>query len=320
MQSSRISLGLRGLSVAAVTVLAFSGCEKLKTKLYPKDEAVVDQSWIRDSVFVAKGPRLLFRVVKKGGEDLMIPIAVLENSNLRALRMSKRGWTYLDIMAFREGKSLIPVMSGLAGPPTKISQGMWENAAAPLDSLRGCPNVIPLVKLPLPAGAELAVLNYTLPTGLKTLSPGEVDYALSGVPQLVAPTIGIGASQLARYTRNVRQILRKDGDPAVLAEYHDESEIRDTGAVAARRPRHLIVIMEKGVYGYRPGWVYHSTGALNDRPALRFLDSMDIDGDGKSELFFGVTVPDGGSYTLAFRQRNDSWFEMWRRPPVRCDA
>lgn len=311
---------IRILGAATVTVLALGGCEKVKSKLYPEVAPEVDQSWVRDSTMVAKGPPILFRVIKKDDRRLLIPIATLRNSKVSLLRMSKRGWNYLDIRAFAEGSVITPVQNGLAGAPVKVQQRMWENAAAPLDSIAGCPNMIPVIRAPMPAGLELAVINYELPKGLKTMSDAQMSEALSRIPNLVTPTLGIRPALLERYTRSVHQLLRKDGEPALIAEYHDDSESSDTTVVGKRRPRHIVIVMEKGMYGYRPGWVYSSTGAYSDRPALRFLDSFDIDGDGNSEMFFRVEVPTGWSYTLAFKQRNGVWEEIWRRRPLQCDV
>lgn len=310
----------RTLCAAAVTVLAASGCDKVKARLYPEAKAPVDEAWLRDSAFVAREPRILLRTVKVGNQELLMPIAVLANSNLRNLRMSKRGWIALDISAFGDGQTVIPVRNGLPGSPAPIRQRMWEKPGQPLDSIPLCPNMIPVIKAALPEGTSLAILNYKLPTNMKSLSADEIESALSVVPNLVAPTLGIKGAQLARYKRSVHQILRTDGPPAVLAEYHDDGPQSDTGTVASRRPRHLTVVLEKGVYGYRASWNYATTGSESDRPILRYIDSMDVDGDGRSELFFGVTIPDGTSYTIVFRQKHDSWVEMWRRPPVRCDV
>ncbi len=314
-----VRLSVKSLCAGAVTVLAISGCEKVKSRLYPSEEGAVDQVWVRDSALVAQGPRLLFRTIRKGDENLAIPIAVLSKSGIRTLRMSKRGWNYLDIVGLNAGQPLTPIVDGATGTPAKIRQRMWENASMPIDSLQGCPNMIPVVRVPLPTGTQLAVMNYASPTGLKTLSAGEMEEAASSIPQLVAPTVGVRAEQLARFTRRLHPVLRVDEPPAVLAEYHDERTDTDTSAVATRRPRHLLIVMEKGVYGYRPGWVYHTAGRTTDRPPLRFVESMDADGDGQAELFFEIDTP-VGPYLFAFRKRLDSWTEMWKRPPVRCDV
>ena len=299
--------------------LALGGCEKIKTKLYPPDVAVIDQVWVRDSTTVAKGPAILFRTFRKGDTRLLIPIGTMQNSNITMLRMSKRGWNYLDIAALGTG-SVTPIHDGQPAGAVKISQRMWENAATPLDSMDRCPNMIPHILAPMPSGSQLAVMNYPLPSGLKTMTEAQTSEALSKIPQLVTPTIGVRPAQLARYTRTVRQVLRKDAEPALLVEYHDDAVDSDTSTLGLRRPRHIVIVMEKGMYGYRPGWVYSTTGTTSDRPALRFLDSFDVDGDGKSELFFGVDVPNGWSYTLGFKAENGSWTEFWRRNSARCDV
>ena len=164
------------------------------------------------------------------------------------------------------------------------------------------------------------VANYKVPTGMKLLSPGELQDAIRDVPLLVMPTVQISGAQIGQYVRTVRQIPRAGADPAVLLEYHDESVLTDTGVVAQRRPKHVVIVLEKGVYGYRPSWVYKTTGKVNDLPILRLLDIMDADMDGRAEIFFYVNVSKSDSFVLAFHEGNDTWTEVWRRSPARCDG
>ncbi|MDQ6613136.1 MAG: hypothetical protein M3Y64_11930, partial [Gemmatimonadota bacterium] len=86
------------------------------------------------------------------------------------------------------------------------------------------------------------------------------------------------------------------------------------------RPRHLIVILDKGVYGYRSSWVYKTTGMSKDLAVLQYLDAVDTNADGIPELFFSIDFKGGNTMTLMYRQWNDTWRQTWRRGMVRCDA
>lgn len=305
--------------------LLLGGCQgirdKINNKLYNADPPD-DGGWRRDSTLIANKPAVLYRVVRKKSDEFIFPIGVLGKGAPRTLHLSKRGWAMFDIEMLHEGREVTPVQNGVGASPVKMRQGMWENASAPLDTVPAnvCSSLAAIGKVSLPPGTDIVVSNFKFPTGIKLLSEGELLNAVGEVSTLVTPTLGIKPSVLAGYTRLVRQIPRAGTDPAVLVEYDDFREVSDTSAIARRLPRHIVIVLEKGVYTYRPSWIYSTTGSENDRPILRFLEAMDVDGDGKSEVLYGVDVPGGASFTVVFRQYNDTWKEFWRRSPQRCDG
>ena len=311
--------------LAAVAPLMLGGCkgvrDKVSEKLY-STQAPDDGGWGRDSALIAKAPPVLYRVIRKKSDEYLFPIGLLTKGAPRVLHLSKRGWATFDIQMLYEGKTVTPVQNGAALSPVRMRQGMWENASAPLDTVPAtvCNSPVAIGRVSLPAGTDIVVSNYTLPTGMKTLSESELLAAVNHVRTLVTPGLGITPTVLANYTRLVRQIPRVGADPAVLVEYDDYRPVTDTSAAQQRLPRHVVVILEKGVYAYRPSWIYSTTGRANDRPILQFLETMDVDGDGKSEVFFSVDVSSGASFTVVFRQNSDSWKEFWRRSPQRCDG
>ena len=305
--------------------LALGGCkgmrDKISEKLYPTD-VPDDGVWRRDSTLIAKGPPVLYRVIRKKSDEFVFPIGLMNKGIPRILHLSKRGWAMFDIEMLHQGKEVTPVINGSAGSPVKLRQGMWEVSSAPLDTVppNVCNSLVAIGKISMPPGVNIAVSNYKLPTDMKLLSESAMLDAVSTVSTLVTPTLGIKPSVLASYTRVVRQIPRVGGEPGVLVQYDDFRPVTDTSLVATRLPRHVVIVLEKGVYAYRPSWIYSTTGKDNDRPVLNFLAALDVDGDGKSEVIYGVDVPGGASFTVVFRQSNDSWKEFWRRSPQRCDG
>ncbi|MEO7359189.1 MAG: hypothetical protein ABI120_02590 [Gemmatimonadaceae bacterium] len=318
-----ISFQRRILTFAApVMALLAVGCKGMRDNLDSKLYATADESgWTRDSTLVSSKPAVLFRVFRKGSSQYIFPIALLSKSAPSTLRLTtKRGWGLFDINLLFEGNVVTPVQNGAAGAPLKTLRGMWEIPTIPLDTLPGCTGAtLPMGLVSVPASTELVVANYKLPTGMKLLSPGELQDAIRDVPLLVLPTVQISSNQLGEFSRLVRQIPRAGADPAILLEYHNESKLTDTSVVGQRRPKHVVIVLEKGVYGYRPSWVYKTTGKANDLPVLRLLDVLDSDMDGRAEIFFQVKVSPVDSFVLAFREGNDTWTEIWRRSPARCD-
>lgn len=295
--------------------------DKISNRLYNSDPPD-DGGWRRDSTLIAKKPAVLYRVIRKKSDEYIFPIGILGKGAPRILHLSKRGWAMFDIEMLHQGREVTPVQNGVAAGAVKMRQGMWENASAPLDTVPPavCSSLAAIGRVSLPPGTDIVVSNFQFPTGMKLLSEGELSSAVSGVSTLVTPTLGVKPAVLAGYTRLVRQIPRAGAEPAVLVEYDDFREVTDTSAIARRLPRHIVIVLEKGVYTYRPSWVYATTGNENDRPILRFLEAMDVDGDGRSEVIYGVDVPGGASFTVIFRQYNDTWKEFWRRSPQRCEG
>lgn len=305
-----------------VMALLFGGCkgmrDKIDEKLYAKAD---DGGWIRDSTLIVSKPQVLFMVTEKGSSQYVFPIAQLTSSGPQTLRLAtKRGWGFFDINMLFEGKPITPIRESTLLEPTKSLRGMWEVPSVPLDTNPTCTGaMLPMGLVSFPAGTKLAVANYKGSSGARALSGGELESAIRDVPLLVMPTIQISASQLDRYTRKVQQIPRVNADPAIMIEYHDDSPVADTGVVGVRRPRHVLMVLEKGIYNYRPTWIYKTTGGKGDMPILRTLDVIDTDGDGRGEIIARWNVLPTRFFLMAYKESNGTWQEFWRRSDARCD-
>ena len=290
--------------------------DTIKNRLYPKEG---DGGWAQDSAFVASRPGLVYRVIEKNGQQYIMPITTLAGGS-RPLRLSERGWKALDSATMWENKLVTPMREGRAESPVKMQRGMWENPTYPLDTARACAgSQVPIGQVTLPAGVSFVVANYKAPSNIVTLDAGVLQQAIDQVPTLVTPTLGVPAAVLARYRRSVHQIGRPDRAPSILLQYDDPDPVLDTGSVRGKRPRNLIVVMDKGVYGYHPSWVYATTKMKGDRTPLKFLDAFDVTGDGIPELFFTLDVDRGREWTFQYRQWNDTWRESWHHSEGRCD-
>ena len=86
---------------------------------------------------------------------------------------------------------------------------------------------------------------------------------------------------LSRYQRRVHQIpAGVNGSSSLLVEYNDPSPLPDTVATFGERPRQLIVVLDKGRYGFRPTFTFSTVGTRGTPPRLQFLDYLDLDDDG----------------------------------------
>jgi hypothetical protein len=96
--------------------------------------------------------------------------------------------------------------------------------------------------------------------------------------------------------------------------------VADSVRPIGQRPRQLIVVLNQGVYGYKPTFTYSTLGNKLSPPRYRYLDHFDVDGDGTSELFFGLTIQGAPLYTIVLRYDTDAWRELLRNERQRCHA
>lgn len=315
----RASLRGTGLLLLIAAAALTSGCERIKAAL--KEETGTDPGdpvWQGDSTMLASNPGLLFRVIDHPKGRAVAPIATIGAQGFRRLTMGNRGWKALDLNYLQAGHTLDALRDGRVAGTIRMTRGMW-NAGDQLDSLPGCPRVVPAGLADVPAGVRLAVagprpkLNPVTP-----LSDGELQAAIATIPTLIAPSSGISTSMIARYQREIHVMNTGiNPRPSILVSYNDPEQVSDTLNPMTQRPRQFIVILDKGVYGYRPSYTYTTLGNELSPPRLTFLDYLDVDSDGKAEVLFGTKLNKQYETTVALRYENEAWREVLREL-VRC--
>lgn len=279
-----------------------------------------DPVWQGDSTLLAPHPEILFRVTRDSAGARIVPLATIGDQGFRVLTLSDRGWRAFDIDYLHSGHPLTPSQRGRAGAPLQTIRGMWEGT--PLDSIRGCSIILPAAIAKVPNGVEFLTSVPRPPlTRVTSLSAGELQTAINAVPTLIAPAAGIPMSMLPRYTREVFVAESGNGPrPTVVLVFDDPEIVADSVRDMGQRPRHLVVILDKGVYGYKPTYTYSTLGSRRSPPRFRFLDHLDVDGDEKSELLFGLRVTEAPLYTIVLRYDTDAWRELTRYQRQRCHA
>lgn len=279
-----------------------------------------DPVWQGDSTVLASHPEVLFRVTRDSTGARIVPLATMGPQGFRLLTLSDRGWRSFDLDYLHAGKSLIPYRGGRAMSAVALARGMWEGA--PLDTIRGCSIMLPGALAPLPDGVEFFTSGKRPPLKpVTSLSPGELQTAIDAIPTLIAPAAGISMSMLPRYQRRVYVAETGNGPrPTIVVVYDDPEVVADSVPPMGARPRQLVVVLDRGVYGYKPTFTYTTLGNKLSPPRYRFLDHIDVDDDGKSELLFGLTVKGASLYTIVLRFEAEAWRELLRNERQRCHA
>ena len=308
------SLPLLALSLAAAAAL--SACDRMKTAL---NTPQVDSAWQNDSSRLEPHPTVVFRVDRSGKGTRVLPFATIGDNGIRSLRMSSRGWRAFDLAYLQNGSSFVPYRSGDILPATRSLRGMWE-AGSILDSLP-CPSPVPAALVNLDSRVEL-VTSGTDPLPIPRiagLGDGELQRVISTVTKLVAPAAGISLNNMKYYDRNIQVVPTGVSDkPTVVISFDDPRPLPDSAARMISRTRHLIVVLDKGVYGYKPSLTYADVSSNRISPRRKFLGVLDTDGDGKAELFFGLQAEEFPLVTYVYRFEGDTWMETFKYERTRC--
>jgi hypothetical protein len=294
--------------IVLAAMAALTACERLREAMNPPQ---VDVAWQGDSTLLAGNPTVLFRVMRTDSSTRLVPIATTGSQGLRPLFMSNRGWRALDVTYMHGGARVVPYRGSNALPPVEMTRGMWEGAQ--LDTIAGCTVHIPAAIAPVPDGVHLFTSGSNpVPNPAASLAPGELNEVLNVINTLVAPTAGVPLSLMSRYKREV--FVGNTGatsKPTIVVSYDDPDPVRDSTKLIAERPRQLIVVLDKSVYGYKPSLTLKDVSANRIAPRRVFLGFLDGDGDGKAELFFGLQATAAPLVTFAYRYQGDAWIEAF---------
>lgn len=315
-QVQRLSVR-HSLAAACLLVPALSGCERIKASV----RAGPDLQWVNDSAFLENKPGVVFRLMPVNDTlAQVVPVASMGAQGARTIRMGDRGWRAFDLTYLQSDVPLHAVRRGRTSGGIASHRGFWE--PSPRDTAKApCQALFPTGYARI-SDRQLQLATSAPPTPLKhpnELSAGDLQEAIDIVPLLIAPTSGISTSQLQRYERRVFQVPSGSGpNPSIVLEFDDPEVPPDSVQPMGERPRHLIVVLDRGVYGYKPTWTYKSLGNRKDRPRLRFLDFLDVNGDGLVELFFGVRNPPEARGLVMLKFETDVWRETMEFPGQSC--
>lgn len=280
---------------------------------------VGDPVWRADSLLLASRPPVVFRALDHERGRAVVPITLMGPQALRLIRLGGRGWEAFDTTYLSKGRVLNAIRDGRVLGQASLTRRMWEPLGA-LDSLPGCPRVIPAGLADVPRDVHLLVSGERPKAkAVDAISPGMLASVLATVPTLIAPSKGIPTEMMSRYTREAHVLSTgSTSRPTILVIYRDPRPVSDTVRPIAQRPRQLIVLLDQGQFGYRPTYTFTTLGNAQTPPKLSFLDYFDVDGDGVAELFFTSLRSQELPTTVVLRfGRDETWREVFNEM-VRC--
>ncbi|HEX2780422.1 MAG TPA: hypothetical protein VHM30_13040, partial [Gemmatimonadaceae bacterium] len=273
-----------------------------------------------DRLDLSSRPDILFQVYGERDDPRMIPVGVLRNGKLEQIELGESGWKQFDAIYGKAGAEYTVYDDGRAVGHAKVRQGMWVEGKDPLYTLPNCELMIPQAAMTLEARSR-AGYTVSLFASTRALRDAEVtQMAQSEVDRIgrdVATRVarGAGISEAALAGLDLHAVAVKTGvssSPTIIASMLDPRA--DEQSSAHERTVHLFVIADRTGDGgdYKPTYTHVLDGDAATGDFERFVDHLDVAGDGTSEIALDSWRFGGDTFLIFLEYKNGAWSELFR--------
>lgn len=321
----RCSESMRRLAYLATILTVTVGCDKAKGFVRAGQAAGAPSIPAGSELDLRRDPVILFQVFGEANDPRIIPVAAVEQHQLKTIELEPASWRRFDAMMLRSGTPLPVYKDGKSVGYARVTQGMWERPEDPLYSLPGCRTLTPLAAAKLDPGVttdftvELLASNKTLgrqSTGGRTIAAAEV--------RQIAKALGYAAGGPADISRAVVDSLAMSAVaiqtgatkfPTIVASFTDPMIEYSQTTVA--HTAHILLIADADASGhYHATYMHRLNAALGRADFRRYFDHLDVTGDGTDEIvlegwryggdtFLSVLSFTGGAWRESFRSRTN---------------
>ena len=292
--------------VASILTLAL-GCDKRASDA-PKEASQTS---------LAGKPRTLLFVFGDRADPRVLPLATLVDGKIKPLQLDASGWRGFDQLYFPAGAHLSVYHDGKPMGEAVVRRGMWEGTNA-LYKLPSCQALRPLAAVTVAnAPADAVMLEL-----IATSDP------LAGAPQRG----GVTAADLDSARAFISRVGQREGlTNAARAELDQVVTAIHTGvttrpslvgtyidrASGTGSPRHVFALGDynDSTKAYVQSFV-HVPG--ESREFRRYIDHVDLTGDGQDEIVVEGTGLSGDSYLVFLQYRINRWREIARGATSWC--
>jgi len=303
---SRFVRAIFGIAALATILTATTGCDK---------QAETAEVVHRTSL--ANRPNVIFLLFGDRSDPRLLPVATSIQGQVAPVSLDGQAWREFDRLYFRPGTPISLYRDGRPDGDGEIRRGMWDGAGA-LYTLPRCRALKPLAAVkPRVADASEVMLER-----IATSDPLAAAPLRNPIPSAAmdsARAVALRVSQREGITRGARARLDlavsviqtgATGSPTLVASYLER------GGGILGHPRHLFILADSSAGGYAPTFVHSADDSLPE--FRRFIDHLDITGDGVDELLLEGWANGGDSFLLFLRYRDGRWREMARGETSWC--
>jgi hypothetical protein len=235
---------------------------------------------------------------------------------LKPIELTASGWREFDAMYTRSNKTYPLYRDGAAIGEVKVRRGMWERSDEPLYSLPGCRLVTPLSAVSLETTQRLSFTVEALATtsgvNVRTRPPAQPPKNLEARARRVAFDVarskGIDTTSLhpsAFHYLSINTGATKS--PTIIASYLDPESSDRNGFMS-----HVFAIADDAGGGYQPTFKHTASGSVGTAEFRRYIDHLDINGDGIDEIVLEGWQFAGETYVSILGYTNGEWSEVFR--------
>jgi hypothetical protein len=250
----------------------------------------------------------------------MIPIGVLRNGKIERISLGASGWKQFDDLYGKVGAQYPVYQGGHAIGHVTVRQGMWEDGKDPLYTLPSCNLMVPQSAVTLDAGGKpgytVSLFASTRPlheTAVTPMDQGEVDRIGHQVAERVATTSGLDKAAIDSLDFHaVAAATGLSKWPTIVITLIDRRA--DEQSSAHEHTTHLLIVADRGdgASEYSPTFKHIVDGDASTGDFRRYIDAIDVAGDGKAELVLEGWKFGGDTFLLFLQYNNGSWTELYR--------
>jgi hypothetical protein len=301
-----------------------TGCDKAKTSSLANGSPTAE-SRPRAELDLSKHPTILFEVFGERANPQMVPIGVVEGGKLHAIQLSAAGWKSFDRMYHRPGTTYTLYQDGRAVGTTTVKQGMWSKPDAPLYTLPNCQSLIPLAAVSLNSRVQAGITVEFLATSAVLTRPAAAPSLTPSTVASLSREIGIQLAETAHIPRTRLDSLDfhaqamttgATANPTLVVSYVDPNS--DEGAAQGDETSYLFAIADKVGGAYAPSYSRVVNGSGVHAEYRRFVDHLDLDGDGVDEIVLEGWQNGGDTYLAVMRYKAGHWQEVFRGATSWC--
>jgi hypothetical protein len=313
------------LAFIATILMVATSCDKAKELggLGGKAQAAEPPAAAR--LDLSKKPDILFQVFGEREDPRMIPVAAIEAGALKPIVLAADGWKQFDRMYTRSGVSYPVYQDGNPIGSVKVRQGMWEKEGEPLYTLPNCQLLTPLAAVTIDGVRKPSFTVEYLASSVKlgrsasgrNISADDASRIARAVGATVARGVGIPQGTLDGL--DFRAFAIQTGataEPTVIASFIDPKG--ESASASGGRTTHIFALADAGANGYVPTFKHTVNGSAADAEYRRYIDHLDVDGDGIDEIVVEGWQYGGDTFLAVLGYRGGQWEEVFRGRPNWC--
>lgn len=307
---------MRG-GVAAAGLVLLAACEQVAGK-GGAGTASADEPAAGPALDLTAKPDILFQVFGEREDPRMIPVAVLRDGTIGRIELDADGWRAFDGLYTRSTAKVTLYQDGRAAGGATVRQGMWEKEGEPLYSLPSCRVLTPLAAMTLDAGVKagytVEYLASNAQLGRERTGPSMPADVANRAAREVAYGVGdratIPASSLD--SLDFRAVAIHTGatpEPTLVASFIDPGA---SEGAAEGDARHVFAIADRAGDRYAATFAHAVNGPAANAMYRRYVDHLDLTGDGIDEIILEGWVSGGDTYLMVLGHKDGAWSEVFR--------